>query len=106
MAEPALSTIPRVESKPQGLLISGRILRARRHEKVHYTQLILPSVDEYQGPAYVEVRSKASLGAVEEDVSVRVQVGGYRRKSYNFVDRDTGESRQVHPVENVLTVIE
>jgi hypothetical protein len=105
MAESAaVSSFP--ASKVVGLSVSGRIVRKRVHERVHYVQLILPSPDEYSGPAHIEVRSPRSLGDIGDDVTVRLSIGGYKRRSYQFTDRETGETRMVHPVENTLQVID
>lgn len=107
MADAALSTFPGSKSSSvPSLAINGRIVRKRVHDKVHYVQLMLPAPDEFTSPAQIEVRSARSLGDVGDDVSIRLTVGGYKRRSYNYTDRETGESRMVHPVENTLSVLD
>lgn len=59
--------------------IRGRVIEVKRTEAGCYTAITLPAPDQYSSPQAVEVRSKAILGRPNEDVTVRVSVGGYRR---------------------------
>ena len=93
------------EVVPGEVLIRGKIQRARRYESHFYTTLVMPSSDPFQRPSVVEVRSSARLGDNEEIVQVRCRVTGYNGKPYRWTDQDTGETRQVVPVHNVLEAL-
>lgn len=60
-------------------VIRGRIIEVKKTENGCYTALKLPAPDQYTSPQAVEIRSKRLLGRPEEDITVRVHVGGYRR---------------------------
>jgi len=96
------------ESKPTGTLgtarIAGRIQGQRvvnsNGAKTFRTILKLPAADVYSSPATVEVRSQERLGAVQDEISILVGVGGFPR-SYEHKGQD-GESQKVQTAENVL----
>jgi len=89
--------------------LRGRILQVRRVKTGqgirHFTLLIMPAADEFTSPSTVEVSSVAKLGDKNEEVDVTVKIGGYRR-SYNSVDKETGESVTVMTSNMSLTAIE
>lgn len=86
--------------------VKGRIDARRRHEKTTYTRILTPAPDQYSRPQTVEIRSKASLGQVGEEVVVLAQLGGYTRKAFASVDKETGERSMVTPVDLTLDAIE
>lgn len=84
----------------------GRIQgKSRKHENVWYTVVTLPASDAFSHPAVVEVRSSERLGSDGEDVDIKVRVGGFNRKPYDFTDKATGETRRVVPNNVTLDVI-
>lgn len=60
-------------------VIRGRVIEVKRTENGCYTAIALPAPDQYSHPQAVEVRSKSMLGRPQEDVTIRVQIGGFRR---------------------------
>ena len=91
--------------------LRGRIRSRRRAKRGGAdgvaTVLSLPAPDTYSMPQAVEVWSERSLGDVGDEVSVKVQIGGYPR-SYERKDEDAeGYPRKVnvHTADNTLTVI-
>lgn len=88
------------------VLIKGKLGRARKYESNFYTSVTIPSPDAYQRPSVVEVRSATRLGDADEIVTLRCKLSGYNGKPYQWTDKDTGESRQVVPVHNVLEAIQ
>lgn len=60
-------------------VIRGRVIEVKRTESGCFTAIALPAPDAYSHPQSVEVRSKSMLGRPQEDVTVRVVVGGFRR---------------------------
>lgn len=87
-------------------LIAGRIESLRRHEQTRYTTIVTPAPDPYSRPQTVQVRSRAGLGQRGDDVQVLCKVGGYTRKPFRVVDKDTGEATMVTPVDLTLDAIE
>jgi len=88
-------------------MVVGRVMAGRRTDDgAFYTQMILPAADAFTPPAYVEVRSNRQLGNNGDDVSVRVRIGGYRRKAYETKPDQYGVSRKVQPVEVTLSAID
>lgn len=87
---------------PCEVRIVGKITRKRRHERQYYTTVIMPAKDEYSRPSTVEIRSSAPLGELDDRIDVRCELGGYEGKSYRVTDRETGEARQVFPVNMYL----
>jgi hypothetical protein len=91
---------------PLETVIIGKCLRVRRHEQFTYTTIITPAKDEYSRPNVVEVRSKARFADREEPVNCRAMLGGYEGKAYAVVDKETGERRQLVPVNLFLDLVE
>lgn len=87
-------------------LIVGRIQSTRRHESTRYTTIVVPAPDPYSRPQTVQVRSKSALGQRDEDVQVLCKVGGYTRKAFRFVDKESGETSMVVPVDITLDAVE
>lgn len=95
-----------VKAQPLEVFIKGKCLRVRRHEQYTYTTIICPAKDEYSKPQVVEVRSKSRFVDREEPVTCSALLGGYEGKAYAVVDRETGERRQLVPVNLYLDLIE
>ncbi len=87
-------------------LIAGRIESLRRHEQTRYTTIVTPAPDPYSRPQTVQVRSRAALGQRGDDVQVLCKVGGYTRKPFRALDKETGETTMVTPVDLTLDAIE
>lgn len=88
------------------LVVAGRIEEVQRYENIYNTRLICPAADEYSAPQHVKVRSKTRIGLRDEVVSVTCRLGGYRRKPFLTVDKETGERVSVIPVDLTLDAIE
>ena len=91
---------------PMQVTIKGRIDARRRHDKTTYTRIVTPAPDPYSRPQTVEVRSRASLGQVGDEVTVTAILGGYTRKPFRSTDKDTGEQVMVTPVDLTLDALE
>ncbi|MBM5573660.1 hypothetical protein [Deefgea sp. CFH1-16] len=87
-------------------LLCGRVNAVRKSDDTVYTEVILPSADEYSQPATIEIRSKKRLGQIGETVQINVSCGGYRGKPFNYQDKDTGERFTRRPVVNSYMAIE
>lgn len=99
------SKVATVGLKPLQVHIAGKIVRVRRHEKFFYTTVICPAKDEYSRPNIVEIRSKSRFGEVEETTRVNAELGGYEGKSYQVTDRETGERKNLVPVNLFLDLL-
>lgn len=91
-------TAPRVGET----IIKGRLVQSRRPTAsggYWETLIILPAPDAYSSPSTVAVLSKNRLGEKDEEVSVHVRVGGYKR-SYKTTDPETGEIKNVQTADN------
>jgi len=60
-------------------LVRGRVIEVKRGDAGVFTSIMLPAPDSYTQPQAIEIRSKQLLGKPNEDVSVRVVLGGFRR---------------------------
>lgn len=88
--------------------LQGRLQLYRRpqgNSKFWENLVVLPAPDAYSAPATVLILASSRLGERDEDVTVRVRIGGYRR-SYNTTDRETGEVRNVQTADVKLFAIE
>lgn len=86
--------------------ISGKIQAIRRFDNTTFTRIVTPAPDSYSRPQVVEVRSKNKLGERDEEVTVTALLGGYTRKPYAVIDKDTGEKTMVTPTDMTLDVID
>jgi len=86
--------------------ITGRIEAVRRWEQVRYTRIVTPAPDPYSRPQVVEVRSKNAIGQKDDEINIVAQLGGFTRKPYKSVDRESGEVTMITPVDLTLDVIE
>ncbi|EER61082.1 hypothetical protein AcdelDRAFT_1339 [Acidovorax delafieldii 2AN] len=86
--------------------IKGRVDARRRHDKTTYTRIVTPAPDPYSRPQTVEVRSKGALGQVGDEIVVQALLGGYTRKPFRSMDKDTGETLMVTPVDLTLDAVE
>lgn len=82
-------------------MIRGRVAEVFRSEKAVYTDVVLPAPDAYSQPQTVRIVSGRLMGKPGEDISVRVQIKGYRRK---YEDKKTGEDR--FAVDVALSLVE
>ncbi len=86
--------------------IKGKVDASRKHESTRYTRIMTPAPDAYSRPQVVEVRSKQKLGDVGDEITIAAKLGGYTRKPFRSVDKDTGETSMVTPVDLTLDAIE
>ncbi|MBX9935730.1 MAG: single-stranded DNA-binding protein [Burkholderiaceae bacterium] len=91
---------------PNQCLIAGRLESFRRFEDVRLSLVAIPAPDPYSRPGIVEIRSNAVLGQRGDDVQVLCKIGGYKRKAYEVVDKKTGESTTVVPIQNTFDAVE
>ena len=117
MSQAAAGNAPaKNDQQPMGGLgvayLRGRI-RTRRRAKRGGTDgvctvMSLPAPDTYSMPQAVEVWSVKALGVPGDEVSVKVQIGGYPRSFDRTEEDEEGYKRKVpvQTADNTLTVIE
>lgn len=86
-------------------VLQGRLLKIQKRGDNIIHLVVLPAPDSYTSPATVEIIAKSRLGQPEDDIRVRVRIGGYRR-TYNATDRETGETRPVTTADVRLFAVE
>ena len=86
--------------------ISGKIQAIRRFDNTTFTRIVTPAPDSYSRPQVVEVRSKNKLGDRDDEISILATLGGYTRKAYPVIDKDTGEKTMVTPTDMTLDSID
>lgn len=91
---------------PNQCLIAGRLESFRRYEDSRISLVAIPAPDPYSRPGLVEIRSNSLLGQRGDDIQVLCKIGGYKRKAYEVVDKKTGESTTVVPVQNTFDAVE
>jgi len=91
---------------PMQVVIKGRIEAVRSWEQVRYTRIVTPAPDPYSRPQVVEVRSKEQLGQKGDEVTVIAQLGGFARKPYKSVDKESGEVSMITPVDLTLDLVD
>ena len=92
--------------QPMLVRVAGKIDESRVYDGNYYSKLITPAIDEYSSPSVVEVRSRRSLGTVGDVVDIFCNLGGYRAKSYTYVDKQTNEKVTRNPVNLTLQHVE
>lgn len=105
MSEP-LKSVTSITMKPMEVFILGKVDARRKFDANWYTRIITPAPDAYSRPSAVEIRSKQKLGEVGEEIRVQAKLGGYTRKPYKSVDKDSGEIAMITPVDLTLEAIE
>lgn len=85
--------------------IAGKIQAIRRFDNTTFTRIVTPAPDSYSRPQVVEVRSKNKLGERDDEITITAQLGGYTRKAYPVIDKDTGEKTMVIPTDMTLDLI-
>lgn len=79
-----MSAVPQEITRPSlaknQALIVGRVREVRRTDNGVFTVITLPAPDEYTQPQTVEVASAGLIGRPNEDVTVKVTLGGYGKK--------------------------
>ncbi len=88
--------------------VTGKFIRARSYDGQFYSTIICPAKDAYSRPSVVEIRSKYRLSAQpdEEIKNLLCELSGFEGKAYRVTDRDTGEQRQIKPVNHFLDLVE
>lgn len=74
-------------------LVKGKLVSRTKVGKSYIHVIAAPAPDEYSYPRNFEVRAKATLGDVDDMVSVRCSIYG-KRAMKNYQDKDTGESKK------------
>ena len=109
MAEPLTTPTTPTTQRPaiyMRTMVVGRVEEVSRFEGMYYTRIVCPAEDEYSQPQMVKIRSKTRIGSREEIVTCKCRIGGYKRKPYKAVDKETGEQVFVNPVDMTLDLIE
>lgn len=81
-------------------ILRGRVVEIKKNDSGCFTAIALPAPDQYSHPQTVEVRSRSIIGRPQEDITVRVVVGGFRR---GYKDKN-GE--QQYATNNTLNAVE
>lgn len=107
MSEPVKLAAQQTAAKPAPMCVRvvGKVLRVRRHEQHTYTTVITPAADEYSRPSVVEVRSKQRFAERDEQADFMGRLGGYEGRAYRVTDRDSGEQKQLVPVNMFLDLL-
>lgn len=111
MSTAALAEVPQQAGKAVKVgeaVIRGKLIGAKRpsgNGQFWENLMVMPAPDPYSSPATISVLSTQRLGDRDEDITVRVRIGGYRR-SYKATDRETGEVRTVQTADNKLFAVE
>ena len=94
------------DATPMQVTVKGKIDANRRYESSRFTRILTPAPDAYSRPQIIEVRSKAKLGELGDEITVACKLGGYTRKPYRVTDKESGETSMITPVDLTLEVIE
>ncbi len=90
-------------------MIRGKITNQRKIKTqagpLYLTLVILPAADEFTSPSTVEVRSSEKLGDVQDTVSLKVKLSGFRRQ-YKYTDKESGEIQNVTTADMSLSVVQ
>lgn len=106
MTAPLTNLSPMTRTKPMEVTVIGRIDNVRRHDGKAYTRLLTPAADAYSKPQVLSIRSKNKLGSQGDEVTVTCLLGGYQKKAFRYVDKDSGETEMITPVDMTLDLIE
>jgi len=77
-------------TEPNNVIVNGKVQDVKDYQGNYYTQVTLPSRDEYSDTNTVSIRSKHRLTAVGELITQLCSLGGYTQ---SFQTRD-GEKAQ------------
>lgn len=91
---------------PNMVFVVGKVEAVRRYEGKFYTRVVSPAPDLYSQPSILEIRSKARLGAIDDELNIEARLGGYKRKAYRVTDKETGEQTNLIPVDMTLDAVE
>lgn len=106
MAEPLSIAKNDVKQAALRVRVVGKTIRVRKYEKHTYTTVICPAADEYSKPSIVEIRSSSRFADVDDKIDIHVSLGGYEGKSYAITDRESGERKNLVPVNHFLDLVE
>lgn len=84
--------LPRPSLVKNQATVFGRVREVRRTDNATFTVVTLPAPDEYTQPQTVEISSRGMIGRPQEDVTVKVAIGGYGKK---FTRKDGTDGLQV-----------
>lgn len=84
--------LPRSTLGKNQAIVVGRVREIRRTDNGTFTVVVLPAPDEYTSPQTVEISSKGMIGRPQEDITVKVVIGGYAKK---FTRKDGTDGLQV-----------
>lgn len=84
--------LPRPSLAKNQALVVGRVREVRRTDNATFTVVTLPAPDEYTQPQTVEISSRGMIGRPQEDVTIKVAIGGYGKK---FTRKDGTDGLQV-----------
>lgn len=101
-----INPAPRPAHRAMEVSVVGRIEEVQRYEGTYSTRVICPAADQYSQPQNVKIRSKSRIGSRDELITVTCRLGGYKRKVFHAVDKETGERVAVVPVDMTLDLVE
>lgn len=84
--------LPRPQLAKNQAVVVGRVREVRRTDNATFTVVTLPAPDEYTQPQTVEISSRGMIGRPQEDVTIKVVIGGYGKK---FTRKDGTDGLQV-----------
>jgi hypothetical protein len=102
----AVAMKPSTTVKPMEVLVAGKIVSSRKHDKKFYTVVACPAKDAYSHPSFLEIRSDSRMGDPEEEGKWTIRVGGYFGRRYEYTDRATGEKRKGQEINTTLDLVE
>lgn len=85
--------------------VAGRIESSSKYSDSFTTLVKTPSPDAYSHPSTIELRSKARLGQIGDEISAACRLSGVPRK-FNRTDKATGEITPVKTADMYLHVVE
>ena len=85
--------------------VAGRIEASSKYQDSFTTVMKTPALDDYSYPSTIEIRSKARLGQIGDEIAVVGRLSGVPRK-YNRTDKSTGEITVVKTADMYLHLVE
>lgn len=99
------ATAAAVKPANQIVQIAGRIEGVSKYQDTVSTLVKTPAPDAYSHPSTLELRSKARIGQIGEEIAVACRLSGVPRK-FNRTDKSSGEVIAVKTADMYLHVVE
>lgn len=85
--------------------VAGRIESSSKYQDSFTTLVKTPAPDAYSHPSTIELRSKARLGQIGDEIAVVGRLTGVPRK-FNRTDKSSGEITMVKTADMYLHLVE